>query len=172
MALFGLSKMQLPEAGDLLTELILACAVTLTPNKPLEDFERQLLTVLEEGSVENKSFAFSFKVKKTRKVFAEVNRSFAIKVAHAVKNEKWSEARQDLSAALLSRVKLLMIPFLEDAVAAVAFEEARDLVFEKIPLITQDLDSLFNDPDKQAQIRQIESKVIAKWRAMGLVYKS
>jgi len=172
MALFGIVKMELSDAGLLIAELIMACAVTLTPNKPLEGFEKGYLSVLKRGSVENKSFALTPKIKKNRKVFAQVNRSFAIKVANSIKDENWPDARHNLSEALLSRVYLEIIPYLEESVAAVAFEEAKELVFEKIPQITQDLESLFDKPDKQAQIRQIESKVIAKWRAMGLVYKS
>jgi len=139
MALFGIVKMELSDAGLLISELIMACAVTLTPNKPLEGFEKQLLTVLKEGSVANKDFAFSSKVKKNRRVFAEANRSFAIKVANSIKDENWPDARHNLSEALLSRVYLEIIPYLEESVAAVAFEEAKELVFEKIPQITQDL---------------------------------
>jgi hypothetical protein len=172
MALFGIVKMQLSEAGELLTELIMACGIMLTPNKPFGENEKMLHEMLFTASTAEHKFALSPKIKKNRKVFASMNRSSALKIDDFVQSQSWSDARDELSEALQKRVVLQMISYLEESDAKVAFDEARELVFEKLPLITQDLESLFDDKDKQSQIRQIETKIISKWRAMGLVYKT
>jgi len=172
MALFGIVKMQLSEAGELLTELIMACGIMLTPNKPFGKNEEMLHEMLFKDSKAEYKFALSPKIKKNRQVFASMNRTSALKIDNLIQSQSWSDARVELSEALQTRVVLQMISYLEESDARVAFDEAKELVFEKLPLLTSDLESLFNDTDKQSQIRQIETKIISKWRAMGLVYKT
>lgn len=150
----------------------MTCGVMLTPNKPFGENEQMLHEVLFRDSRAEYKFALSRKIKKNRELFASMNRSSALKIDNFIQSQSWSDARGELSEALQTRVALQMISYLEESDAKVAYDEARELVFEKLPLITQDLESLFNDKDKQSQIRQIETKVISKWRAMGLVYKT
>lgn len=172
MALFGIVKMQLSEAGELLTELIMACGVTLTPNKSFGANEHMLHKMLIKDSKINPKFSLTPKIKKNRKDFADMNRASALKINDFIQLENWLDARRELSEALQTRVVIQMLSYLEESDAKVAYDEARELVFGTLPIITQDLESIFNDKNKQSQIRQIETKIISKWRAMGLGYKS
>ena len=171
MGFFGIVKMEHQDARDRIVELILACGAMISPDKPFGEMENRLLEEFyDEGR--RKSSSIFPKLNANKKSYSELNRNASIKIKQLIEEEKWPEARFEFSETLLSRVKLSIYSYVSFSVTEVAFKVAKELVFETLPKITDDFESLYVDKDKQALLREIEYKIIPQWKAMGLVYEN
>ena len=171
MGFFGIVKMEHQDACDRIVELILACGAMMSLDKPFSEMENGFIEEFYDEGTRKGSSIFP-KLNANKKSFSELNRNAAIKIKQLIKEEKWPEARFEFSQTLLLRVKLSIYSYVSFSVTEVAFNEAKELVFETIPKITDDFENLYIDKDKQALLREIQYKIIPKWKAMGLVYEN
>ena len=171
MGFFGIVKMEHQDARDMIVELILACGAMMSPDKPFTEMENRFLDEFYDEGTKKGSSIFP-KLNANKKSYSELNRNAAIKIKQLVEEEKWPEARFELSETLQSRVKISIYSYVSFSVTEVAFREAKELVFDTLPKITDDFESMYIDEDKQALLREIEYKIIPKWIALDLVYEN
>ena len=172
MAFLGMVKMEAADANEYIAELMYACAVTINPNEPFGDDEKQLYDSVLREAKENQGSSVFPKIKKIRKQMKVVNENAAIKISKLVSEENWTSARHELSEVLHKRIALSILGYTNEFNAGAAFDEAKQLIFETVPVITDRVDDMFTNPDKLSVLQEVSQRILRKWTAMGLVYRS